>query len=298
MSEDVIDPSRLGRTRLADGRQLGWAEWGPQDGVPVLLCPGAATSRWLGFGGGIVDDLRVRLISVDRPGLGASDPQPGRTLTDWALDVAQLSRLRGLSGLRVVGCSQGGPFALACATAGIATSAAVVSGTDELANQALAHGMAPEVAALVRDVAADPVQAADTFSRMGTAAQLWNMTLSMSADVDRVVYTEASFARAYKRALNEAFSQGPAGYARDTVLSMAPWPFNPGAITIPVDLWYGGQDRSPVHSPDWGLSLAGRIPTARRHFLPGAGGCTVVDSRRSYSATPAGARHRPRPGPW
>ncbi|MBE1470123.1 hypothetical protein [Kibdelosporangium phytohabitans] len=41
----VIDPVRLGETRLADGRVLGWAEWGPPGGLPVLLSPGAATSR-------------------------------------------------------------------------------------------------------------------------------------------------------------------------------------------------------------------------------------------------------------
>ncbi|RLK24959.1 hypothetical protein DER29_2923 [Micromonospora sp. M71_S20] len=79
MSVRVDDPVRPGESRLPDGRLLGWAEWGPPDGVPVLLCPGAATSRWLGFGADVVDALGVRLVSVDRPGLGSSTPAPGRT---------------------------------------------------------------------------------------------------------------------------------------------------------------------------------------------------------------------------
>ncbi|MFE2434136.1 alpha/beta hydrolase, partial [Streptomyces sp. NPDC059409] len=50
MTVHITTPARLGETRLPDGRLLGWAEWGPQEGTPVLLCPGAATSRRLGFG--------------------------------------------------------------------------------------------------------------------------------------------------------------------------------------------------------------------------------------------------------
>jgi pimeloyl-ACP methyl ester carboxylesterase len=83
MRNVILAPERLGTARLPDGRRLGWAEWGPATGTPVLLCPGAATSRSLGFGGEVVAELGVRLISIDRPGLGASDPAAGRTFADW-----------------------------------------------------------------------------------------------------------------------------------------------------------------------------------------------------------------------
>ena len=56
---------------------------------------------------------------------------------------------------------------------------------------------------------------------------------------------------------------------------MAPWPFNLAHMSVPVGLWYGGQDSSPVHSPDFGASLADRIPTAQRHLLPDAGGALL-----------------------
>ncbi|GGZ82162.1 hypothetical protein GCM10010389_20120 [Streptomyces echinoruber] len=89
-------PARLGESRLPDGRLPGWAEWGPPDGVPVLLCPGAATSRWLGSGADVVEALGVRLASVDRPGLGASTPAPGRDFSDFADDMRRLCAIRGL----------------------------------------------------------------------------------------------------------------------------------------------------------------------------------------------------------
>jgi hypothetical protein len=43
-------------------------------------------------------------------------------------------------------------------------------------------------------------------------------------------------------------------------------------ITIPVDLWYGGKDTSTVHSPDFGATLALRLPNVSRTFEPNEGG--------------------------
>lgn len=270
MNHGVVDPARLGQARLPDNRTLGWAEWGPETGSPVLFCPGAAMSRWIGFGDPILPELGVRLIAVDRPGLGASDPAPGRTLLDWAEDIRRFIDARGLAAPAIIGFSQGAPFALACAAAGVVTGAAVVSGTDELANPAFADLLNPDVRRVVEMVAADPASAEAFFSGMN-ADRMWNMVTGMSAEVDRVLYADPSVERAFKRAMAEGFAQGPAGYVRDTMIAMARWPFDPAAITVPVDLWYGEHDASPVHSPDVGASLAGRIPTARRHVLPEGG---------------------------
>ncbi len=271
MSTSVKAPARTGTTRLPDGRTLGWAEWGPESGTPVLLCPGAATSRSLGFGADAVDRLKVRLVSVDRPGLGASTPAPGRGLLDWAADVRHFAAARKLEGLAVVGYSQGAPFALACAAAGGVTGVALVAGTDELAHPALRGRLVPDVARLVELATSEPAQAEAFFAGM-SAQMMWDMVLGMSHEADRALYTAPGFAEAYRGALAEAFAQGSAGYARDALLTFSPWPFEPEALRVPVDLWYGGLDTSPVHSPDHGETLARRLPSARRHLLPEAGG--------------------------
>jgi pimeloyl-ACP methyl ester carboxylesterase len=272
MDYGVREPARLGRIRLPDGRSLGWAEWGPVDGTPVLVCPGAATSRRLGFGGGVVDAAGVRLVSVDRPGLGASDPAPGRTLTGWATDIRHLIHERALRAPSAVGFSQGAPFALALAANGLVDAVAVVSGSDELAHPRLARSLDPQVRSMVDAVAADPGAAEASFAGFGSADTLWDLIITTSPEVDRTVYTDPVFRQAFRRAMAEAFSQGPGGYARDTVLAMGRWPFDPADIAVPVDLWYGQQDTSPVHSPDLGESLARTIPKATRHLLPTAGG--------------------------
>ncbi|WLQ35046.1 alpha/beta hydrolase [Streptomyces castrisilvae] len=272
MDYGIREPARLGQIRLPDGRRLGWAEWGPLDGTPVLLCPGAATSRGLAFGGGVVDAAGVRLVSVDRPGLGSSDPAPGRTLTDWAADIRHLIQERSLRAPSAVGFSQGAPFALALAANGLVNAVAVVSGCDELAHPRFAHSLDPQVRGMVDAVAADPGAAEESFAGFGGADALWDLIITTSCEADRAVYTDPVFQHAFRRAMDEAFSQGPAGYARDTVLAMSPWPFDPTTIAVPVDLWYGQQDTSPVHSPDLGESLTRMIPTATRHLLPTAAG--------------------------
>jgi pimeloyl-ACP methyl ester carboxylesterase len=60
-------------------------------------------------------ESRVRVLAPDRPGLGLSSPQPGRTLLDLAGDVHALADTLGIDRLAVVGESGGGPYVLACA---------------------------------------------------------------------------------------------------------------------------------------------------------------------------------------
>ncbi|MFI9237177.1 alpha/beta fold hydrolase [Streptomyces sp. NPDC053079] len=272
MTVFLDDPARLGESRLSDGRLLGWAEWGPPDGVPVVLCPGAATSRRLGFGAGVVAALGVRLISVDRPGLGVSTSAPGRTFSDFAGDVGLLCALRGLGRPAMVGNSQGAPFALACAEAGVASALAVVSGADEVAAPEFASALPADLRGLVERTACDPAGAEEFFAGFNADA-MWGMVMAGSPACDLAVYQDPAFAAAYRRALDEGFAQGAAGYARDTVLAMGRWPFTLDGIAVPVDIWYGEQDAG--HSPDNGALLASRIPGAHRRLVPGIGGALL-----------------------
>jgi pimeloyl-ACP methyl ester carboxylesterase len=272
MSVGIAEPERLGKTTLPDGRVLGWAEWGPLDGVPVLLCSGAATSRWLGFGADAVHALRVRLVSVDRPGLGVSTPLPGRTFDHFVTDIRHLATVRGLGRPVVVGNSQGAPFALALALGGAASAVAIVSGADEVALPEFADRLPEDLRNLVELTAKDPAEAERAFAEFD-ADRMWAMVMDGSPPCDRRVYEDPAFAGAYRRALEEGFAQGPGGYARDTVLAMGRWPFDLARIDVPVDIWYGEQDRS--HSPDNGETLAARIPGARRHLVPGIGGAVL-----------------------
>ncbi|MBE1470122.1 alpha/beta fold hydrolase [Kibdelosporangium phytohabitans] len=207
----------------------------------------------------------VRVISVDRPGLGASTGKPGRTFAGFAEDIGELIAARGLGRPAMVGNSQGAPFALACAAS--VSALALVSGADEVA--APGFELPPPVRDLVDRVIGDPAGAEEFFAGFSADA-MWDMVIGNCGEHDLAVYREPGFAAAYRRAMDEAFAQGAAGYARDTVLAMGRWPFALEHIGIPVTIWYGEHDTS--HSPDHGRLLASRIPGAVRHVVPGAGG--------------------------
>ena len=106
-----------GRIRLKSGRHIGYAEYGNSSGVPVFYfhgTPGARTEAIL-----IAEEAKVagiRLVALERPGLGLSDYQPGRRILGWPADVEEVADALGYAGTSfgVIGLSGGAPYALAC----------------------------------------------------------------------------------------------------------------------------------------------------------------------------------------
>ena len=97
---------------LPDGRGLGYAEYGDPDAMPVLYCHGFPSCR---LEPSMLPVSGIRLIALDRPGYGLSDPLPGRTLLDWPRDVAVAADALGLGSFAVAGVSGGAPYAASCA---------------------------------------------------------------------------------------------------------------------------------------------------------------------------------------
>ena len=101
---------------LRDGRSLGYREYGDPDGFPVFLFHGIPGSR---RGASVIDHeaIRggVRVIGVDRPGIGLSTFQPGRSFLDWPADVAAVADALELGRFGVVGNSGGSAYVAACA---------------------------------------------------------------------------------------------------------------------------------------------------------------------------------------
>lgn len=258
-------------TELPDGRRLAWSDWGDPAGRVVLMCPGAGMAGALPFGAEDATRLGLRLVSVDRPGLGGSDPDAGRDFATWTRDIrALLDRIADKPAL-ALGFSQGAPFALALAAAGVVAAVSVVSGQDELAHPAILPRLPEPVAGMVRRAAAAPATLEAEIAATATPDWLWSMIEMMSGDADRAVYAAEDFAPLYRAALAAGFRQGAAGYARDTVLAMAPWPFRVETLACPAQLWFGRLDTSPVHSPDGGETLAARIPGATLTQVEGEG---------------------------
>jgi pimeloyl-ACP methyl ester carboxylesterase len=261
-------PERTAQIRR-DGRQVGWSEWGPVAGRPVVYCSGAATSSSLGFGLDALNTLGVRLLCVDRAGLGRSHADPDKSAASFAADVFAVLDHLGLPRVSVVGFSQGAPFALALAPR--ASRLALVAGQDELASPAVRPRLHPDIDAMVAAIEADRAAFEATLAARADAQGMFDLVLALSSPHDRAIYGEPAFAAAYRRSLDEGFAQGAGGYVRDVVVAMSPWRHRPEDVTVHVDLWYGLLDVSPVHSPDFGTTLHGRFPSAQLHQLADEG---------------------------
>src|SRR4029450_5102188 len=84
--------------RLHDGRILGYAEYGSPDGKTVFYFHGHPGARLEArFLANQATQFGVRLIGVDRPGMGLSSYQPGRSLLDWPDDVGKLAGHLGIN---------------------------------------------------------------------------------------------------------------------------------------------------------------------------------------------------------
>lgn len=133
---------------------------------------------------------------------------------------------------------------------------------------------------LVKQVAASASAAELLLANTADADTLRGVVAGMSHGADQCVYADPVFDRNYRRALADGFAQGGAGHARETVLALSRWPFDPSSIPVPIDLWYGDQDTNPMHSPDFGEFLAQRMPTARRFLVPNAGSALLWTHKR------------------
>ena len=102
---------------LPDGRRLGFAEFGDPHGPLVLWFHGSPGARRQvpPAGRHAADELGLRVVCVERPGVGASIDHAYRDLRDWAVDVSVVADRLGHERFLVVGLSGGGPYALACA---------------------------------------------------------------------------------------------------------------------------------------------------------------------------------------
>jgi pimeloyl-ACP methyl ester carboxylesterase len=256
----IKPPDRQTTMQLQDGRILAWSGWGAVEGLPVLFCTAAGMSGSLGFGAEDLTDLGLRLIAIDRPGLGKSDAHPTKTLASWAVDIRELIQFNHLQTVTAVGFSQGAPFAFVLAAQDLVEAIAIVSGQDELAHPKIRPLLHPDVAQMVTAIERDPVAFEKHFLQIATWEELWQLVVSMSGERDRLLYLDECFNQAFQRGLQEGFVQGVEGYVRDLVNAVNEWSFAVEDITIPVGLWYGSLDTSTVHSPDFGATLADRLP--------------------------------------
>jgi pimeloyl-ACP methyl ester carboxylesterase len=265
---------------LADGRRVAVREGGDLDGVPVLFHHGTPGSR---HQAGLVEAAArrcgVRLISANRPGYGrAADTPP--SLASVGHDVVALAEAVGVHQFATAGVSGGGPYALATAIAGgdRITGVAVVAGIGPWRTlQPVVPGDPErELLGLADDGRCEAALAG--FRTLATADHRGLLDIEddealvdaylQGAPPADLVWLDRERKLSWAADLRESLVR-PDGYARDNVAWGGDWDIDVTAVTCPVRLYYGGEDR--LVPPEHGHWFADRLRHATMVLYPADG---------------------------
>jgi pimeloyl-ACP methyl ester carboxylesterase len=260
---------------------LGYAEWGDHGGRPLLYFHGWPGSRLEGrLGDEAARAQGVRLIALDRPGMGLSDYQPRRALVDWPVDVSQVTAALGLDRFAVLGISGGGPYAAACAwkLSEQLAGAGIVSCLAPLDIPGAMVGMGQRNRLSFQLVGRLGILRRALFAAMGMSVRRHPdriLERGVAADVDKKYLDRLDVRKVLVESLSEAFQGGSRGPAWEMGLYARPWGFRLEDIRTPVYLSHGEQDaNAPV---TMGRYLASVIPDCQAAFYPGEGHLHFVD---------------------
>lgn len=240
-------PKRDSAMELSDGRTLAWSEWGDVGGRPVILLHGTPGSRLQCPDTDATDAAGVRLIVLDRPGYGRSDPRPGLTWLNWVDDYVELADHLGLPPCPVIGWSGGGVYALACAyrlpervsSAGLAASPGPVTEVpDALDESSPAWRAAYEL--FQRDRAAG-IEAI-TRRHESFHGDVWPSFAGEFPEADAPLLARPDVEETMRSLVNESARQGPVGLAEDDIAEASPDGFSVADIRQEVHIWIGGAD--------------------------------------------------------
>jgi pimeloyl-ACP methyl ester carboxylesterase len=264
-------PRFEGTVRLAGGRRLGFAEFGPSTGRPLVWLHGTPGARLQ-----IAPEARllahernIRIVSVERPGVGESTPHLFEAVVDFARDVEQLADALGLERFAVAGLSGGGPYALACAheMPERVVAGAILGGVAPSVGPDAAEGGAASVVRPLEPLLRRAQSPLGGFMRglVRVLEPFADPVTSLFARImpqgDQRLFEDSDMREMFQQDLILGSRRYMQAIFLDALLFGRPWGFLLADIRVPIHLWYGDSDTIvPVRH---GEHLAERIPGAK-----------------------------------
>ena len=249
----VEPPRHEGVVRVGGRRTLGYAEFGDPDGRLVLWhhgTPGGRRQIPL-KGRRAAERLGLRLVCVERPGVGDSTNHRYRCIREWAADAAKVVDHLGHDDFATVGLSGGGPYALACAhelpdrvtVVGLLGSVSPVAGS-EAAPGASVVALAKRFQGVL-----DPLRsilgpvlwlAIQPLMPLGNIA--YGLYTSTTPEGDRKVFADPEIKAMFMDDIANASRRRFGAVTHDAALFGRPWGFNIADIDTQVFWWHGDAD--------------------------------------------------------
>lgn len=254
--------------RLPDGRCFAVALHGPPDRPPILYLHGFLGSRLEPLAA-LPEDTRI--LAVDRPGYGGSDPQRAPSLCGFGTDLAAALDRLGVAEVALVGVSAGAPYAVA---AGIVLGARVracvlaagVAGPGAVATAGgavrLFHHRPRALAHLLRT-------AAPALRDTRVAHAFLALAVRLAQERFATVAERSAVLRALSRSVAEAVRAGAGGALADIDLLGRPWDVDPGELRVPCLVLHAKND--PVVPAAHAAWYGRHLPRARVELVPADG---------------------------
>jgi pimeloyl-ACP methyl ester carboxylesterase len=274
----IARPKLEGNIAVGDDRQIGFAEFGDPQGRAVFWLHGTpGARRQIPMEARVYAEQRqIRLIGVDRPGIGSSTPYQYDTVFGFAEDLRTIGDTLGIDKMEVIGLSGGGPYALACAAAmpdrvvaaGVIGGVAPTMGSDAIAGGVMGS-VGLRVAPLLQAAGGPIGLAASVLIRLirplaSPAADLYGR---VSPEADRRLLARPEIKAMFlDDLLNGSRKQMAAPFA-DVVVFARDWGFRLDEVKVPVRWWHGDHDH--IVPFEHGLHVVARLPDVEMYHLPG-----------------------------
>lgn len=274
---DLQRPRLEGSVSVRDGRRLSFAEFGTPRGEAVVWMHGTpGARRQVPIEARLYAERNnVRIIGVDRPGIGTSTPHLYDNVLDWTGDLELLADNLGIDTLRVIGLSGGGPYALAAGAAlpdrvlgvGVLGGVAPTVGPDAIGGGLVA--VTPYVAPVLRATRLPLSYLLAAAIRL--IRPLGGLGLDAYAAVqprgDKELLARPEFKAMFlDDLLNGARFQVGAPLS-DIILFTRHWGFEAADVRVPVRWWHGDADHIIPHGH--GVHMAARLPHAEFATIDG-----------------------------
>ncbi len=270
-------PKLEGTIAVSDDRRIGFAEFGDPQGRPVFWLHGTpGARRQIPTEARIfAEENHLRLLGVDRPGIGSSTPHQYDNIAAFADDLRVIADTLGIDKMTVVGLSGGGPYTLAAAAlmpdrvvaAGVLGGVAPTVGADAIKGGAMNLGT---VVAPILEVVGQPVGVVATgLVRLikPVALPVLELYARVSPEGDRRLLARPEFKAMFlDDLLNGGRKQLTAPFA-DVVNFAHDWGFRLEEVKVPVKWWHGDKDHIIPYAH--GAHCVSRLPDAELFTLPG-----------------------------